>query len=300
MHVEDSYLALSDKEAENFISLIHTHSGIKLDQSKKALISSRLLKRLRILGIDSLKNYFDYLQTPEGQNQELGEMIDEITTNKTSFFREKHHFDYLEQTYLPEILGRHSFPWQLELTIWSAGCSTGEEPFTIAMVMTEFIEKAKGGNFSIVGTDISTQALLKAWQAVYDSQLIGPIPLAYQEKYLMRGKGKQQGNYRVIPELREHITFQYLNFIEPYWDIPQHIDIIFCRNVMIYFDRPTRQKIIRKFYEHLVPAGLLFIGHSETLNDLDHSFVPVMPTVYRRLAVDRRSIGREQRGSQDD
>lgn len=289
MHVEDSYLALSDKEAENFIALIHSHSGIKLDQSKKALISSRLLRRLRTLGIDSLKHYFDYLQTPEGQAQELSEMIDEITTNKTSFFREKHHFDYLEQTYLQEIQGRHSFPWQLELTIWSAGCATGEEPYSLAMLLSEFIEKSKGGNFSILGTDISTQALLKAWQAVYDSHVIEPIPPAYQEKYLMQGKGKQLGNYRIIPELRERVTFKHLNFIEAYWDVPQHIDIIFCRNVMIYFDRPTRQRIIRKFYDLLVPDGLLFIGHSETLNDLDHSFAPVMPTVYRRLAVDRRT-----------
>ncbi len=295
----DTYLALSDREAENFIALIHSHSGIKLDQDKKSLISSRLLKRLRALGIESFKHYFDYLQTAEGKNHELSEMIDEITTNKTSFFRENHHFDYMTKTYLPTLLERHRFPWKIEINVWSAGCATGEEPYTLAMVLADFVEAARGGTFAILGTDISTQALLRARQAVYERHLIDTVPPAYREKYLMCGKGKQAGNYRVVPELRDRVTFQYMNFVEPYWDIPQHPDIIFCRNVMIYFDKPTRQQMIRKFHERLGPDGLLFIGHSETLNDLNHSFVPVMPTVYRRIAEERRTSGGNRRRSGD-
>jgi len=292
----DNYLALSDSEAANFIALIHSHSGIKLDQDKKALITSRLMKRLRALGIESLRHYFEYLHTPEGQRHELGQMIDEITTNKTSFFREEHHFDYIKETYLPELLERQHFAWKIELNIWSAASSTGEEAYTLAMVLAEFFEKAGGGNFTILGTDISTTALLKARQAVYESHLTDPIPPLYRDKYLMRGKGHQTGNYRVVPELRERVTFQYMNFIDAYWEVPQRMDIIFCRNAMIYFDRPTRQQMIRKFYERLAPDGLLFIGHSETLNDLDHRFVLVKPTIYRRLAEERRGANRRRAG----
>jgi chemotaxis protein methyltransferase CheR len=295
----DAYLDLSEREALNFIALIHAHSGIKLDLDKKALITSRLLKRLRALGLESLRHYFDYLQTAEGQRDELGPMIDEITTNKTSFFRERHHFDYLEQSYLPDLLRRLRFAWKIDLNIWSAGCSTGEEAYSMAMVLAEFCEKAGGGKFAIVGTDISTRALLRARQAVYPEALLEPVPAVYRDKYMMRGKGKQAGNYRVVPELRDAATFEYMNFVDDHWDVPDKLDIIFCRNVMIYFDRPTRQRIVRRFYDHLTVDGLLFIGHSETLSDIDHRFAQVMPTVYQRTAMERRNPQRYGRRAGD-
>ena len=268
--------ALTDGETRTLIDLIYRNSGIVLTPEKKSLISSRLHKRLKILGFYSFREYLDYLQYGQDGGAELVAMIDEITTNKTSFFRERHHFDYLTSTILPSIA---TSDWTA-LNIWSAGCSTGEEPYTLAMVLAEYFGTTR--NFTIHATDLSTQALHAARQAVYDNELGAPIPLGFRQKYTLTGYGSQAGRFRIVPELRERVTFSQVNLIKRNWEVADDLDIIFCRNVMIYFDKPTRRDIVSGFTRKLKSDGHLFIGHSETLGDIDHRFSQVKPTIYTR------------------
>jgi len=268
--------ALTDGETRKLIDLIYQHSGIVLTPDKKSLISSRLHKRLKALEFCSFRDYLDYLQNGRDSDAELVAMVDEITTNKTSFFREHHHFDYLRSTILPQIA---TSEWAV-LNIWSAGCSTGEEPYTLAMVLAEYFGTTR--NFTIHATDLSTQALQTARQAVYDNELGAPIPLGLRQKYTLTGRGSQAGRFRIVPELRERVSFSQVNLIERNWDVAGDLNIIFCRNVMIYFDKPTRRGIVNGFTRKLKVGGHLFIGHSETLGDIDHQFAQVKPTVYTR------------------
>jgi chemotaxis protein methyltransferase CheR len=261
-------------ETHDFIELIYKHSGIVLTPEKKSLISSRLHKRLKMLGLGSFGEYLDYLRGSGEADGEIVAMVDEITTNKTAFFREPHHFNYLTSTVLPALV---TSEWSV-LNVWSAGCSTGEEPYTLAMVLAEFFGTTR--SFHIFATDLSTQALQVARCAVYPDELGTPIPYALRQKYTMSGRGSQSGRFRIVPELRDRVTFRQLNLIDRYWELPEEINIIFCRNVMIYFDKKTRGGIISRFQRHLRGDGHLFIGHSETLGDIEHGLVQVRPTIY--------------------
>ena len=268
--------AITDSDARHFIDLIYSHSGIVLTLDKKSLITSRLHKRLKLLGLQAFNEYLKYLQSSPDRDDEIIAMIDEITTNKTSFFREKHHFDFLTSKALPELV---TSEWST-LNAWSAGCSTGEEPYTLAMVLAEYFGAPR--NFHIVSSDLSTQALRTARQAVYPNDLGAPIPFPLRQKYTLTGHGSQHGRFRIVPELRDCVTFKQVNLIDHEWDVPGGMDIIFCRNVMIYFDKKTRGRIISMFMKKLKVGGYLFIGHSETLGDIEHNLVQVRPTVYIR------------------
>ena len=265
---------ITDEDTRAFIALIYQKSGIVLAPDKKSLISSRLHKRLMALGLHSFREYLDYLFTSPDRDSEIITMIGEITTNKTAFFREKHHFDYLVSHVLPQLenAGRTI------LNIWCAGCSTGEEPYSLAMVLTEQLGSPR--RFNILAVDLSTRALHAARLGVYADSLGAPIPAALKQKYTLTGSGAQSGRFRIVPELRERVRFGHFNLIDHRWDIAAEMDIIFCRNVMIYFDKKTRQTIVSRFGQKLRGTGHLFIGHSETLSDLDNSFVQVRPTVY--------------------
>jgi chemotaxis protein methyltransferase CheR len=271
-----SGLSLRDSDARDLIALIYERSGIVLTSDKKSLISSRLHKRLRILGLSSFRKYLIYLQSSPERDAELVTMIDEITTNKTEFFREHQHSDSLTSTILPDIARSD---WSI-LNFWSAGCSTGEEPYTLAMVLAEFFGMTR--NFNIFATDLSTQALRTARRAVYPNVLGATIPLGLRQKYTLTGYGSQAGRFRIVPELRDRVTFDQVNLIAPVWQIPGAMDIVFCRNVMIYFDQKTRGGIVARFHRHLKADGYLFIGHSETLGGIDRGlgFVQVRPTIY--------------------
>jgi chemotaxis protein methyltransferase CheR len=199
-------------------------------------------------------------------------MIDQVTTNKTDFFREPAHFDYLTRKALPEITRT-----QRTVTVWSAGCSSGEEPYTLAMVLKEY-----GCDFIILATDISTKVLDKAKLAVYDDERVGPIPDPLKRKYLLRSKNPAKKLYRVIPALRDCVRFRRLNFMEGDFGFREPMDVIFCRNVIIYFDKPTQERLLNKFCNYLSPQGYIFMGHSETLLGMDVPLVPAAPTVYRR------------------
>ena len=199
-------------------------------------------------------------------------MINQVTTNKTDFFREPAHFDYLIGKTLPELTRSRK-----TVTIWSAGCSSGEEPYTLAMVVKEF-----GCGFLILATDISTKVLDKAKLAVYDDEQVSPIPDPFKKKYLLKSKDPKKNLYRVTPELRERVRFRRLNFMDGDFGFREPIDIIFCRNVIIYFDKPTQERLLNRFCEQLAQDGYVFMGHSEALLGMDVPLMAVAPTIYRR------------------
>jgi chemotaxis protein methyltransferase CheR len=231
-----------------------------------------------------MTEYCNFLFSPAGIESELIHMIDVVTTNKTDFFREPAHFDYLVQKALPELAAAKGPGMRHKLMIWSAGCSTGEEPYTLAMILSEFAEKYLEFrfDFNILATDISTRVLEAAKRAVYDHEKVAPVPLEIKRKYLLRGKGNNKNLVKVIPELRALVKFRRLNFLEGDFGMREPIDIIFCRNVIIYFDRATQEKLMYRFCEHLSPGGYIFIGHSETLHGLNIQLIQVAPTVYRK------------------
>jgi chemotaxis protein methyltransferase CheR len=267
---------LKDSEARDLIALIYEHSGIVLTIDKKNLISSRLNKRLRKLDLRSFRRYLDYLKYSPERDVEMVSMIDEITTNKTEFFREHQHFDFLISDVLPSLV---TSEWST-LSFWCAGCSTGEEPYSLAMVLAEYFGTAR--NFTIFATDLSTQALWTARRAVYSNDQGVSIPFGLRQKYTLTGHGSQTGKFRIAPELRGRVTFDQVNLIAPDWKIPGTMNIVFCRNTMIYFDQRTRGEIVAKFRRHLKADGYLFIGHSESLGGLERKlgFAQVKPTVY--------------------
>ncbi|MDD5153811.1 MAG: protein-glutamate O-methyltransferase [Desulfovibrionales bacterium] len=274
---------MSDQEFALFSDLVYRHAGITLPPSKRNMLVSRLLKRLRALGLHSFLDYYNYITSPGGHQAEFPHTIDMISTNKTEFFREAGHFKFLREVVLPELAARGRRVGEGKITSWSAGCSSGEEPYTLAMVMTEHLKGYGGGEFSILATDISHRMLDKGRRAVYSEVDIQNVPSDYLRKYFMRGTKGQEGYYRVAPELRNRVGFQHYNFMDD--SVPFHgpMDFIFCRNVMIYFDQGTRTRLIKKFYKHLVDGGYLFIGHSETLHGMETDFKLASPTVYRKI-----------------
>ncbi|NOZ68638.1 MAG: protein-glutamate O-methyltransferase [Deferribacteres bacterium] len=274
---------LSDKDFRRLSEFIQNECGIRMPDSKKILLESRLQKRLRHLGLSSFSAYCDYLFSPAGLENEVVHMIDVVTTNKTDFYREPRHFEYLVRKALPELMTKSGAGINRNLMVWSAGCSTGEEPYTLAMVLSEFAKKSPGLNFRylILATDISTRALEKAKRGIYEEERVTPVPLEMKKKYLLRGKNKNRGLVRIVPELRALVKFRRLNFLEDF-KMREYMDIIFCRNVIIYFERHTQEMLLNKFCRRLCTGGYLFIGHSETLSGLDLPLVQIEPTVYRK------------------
>jgi chemotaxis protein methyltransferase CheR len=277
-----SGVRLSEREFRRLGEFIHASYGIKMPPVKKTMLQARLQKRLRMLGIGTFKAYIEYLFSPEGMREELPEMVNAVTTNKTDFFREPAHFDYLVNTALPELMSSTGAGIRRPLGIWSAGCSTGEEPYTLAMVLNNYAERNEGFRFSILGTDISLKVLEKAALGIYDENKVQPVPLEMKKKYLLRSKDKQKKHVRIVPELRSQVHFRSLNFMEGDFGMREKMDIIFCRNVIIYFDRTTQEGLLNRLASHLLPNGYLFMGHSETLSGLRVPLSLAAPTVYRR------------------
>ena len=272
---------LTQRDFDRLSAYIYQELGITLSESKKTMMTGRLTKRLRALKLASITDYCDFLFTAEGQALERVHLFDVITTNKTDFFREASHFDYLTKNILPS--------WQKGLSqrrsfkIWSAGCSSGEEPYTMAMVLADYADKQSAGSFDyeIIATDISTKVLDHAKQAVYHSDRIQPVPAEMRSRYLLRSKDRNNPLVRIAPALRKKIRFGRLNFMEENFSLPHPMDVIFCRNVIIYFDKETQERLVCKFCRKLQPGGFLFLGHSESLHGFDVPLTQVAPTVYR-------------------
>lgn len=272
---------LTTADFNKLSSFIFKHYGIKLPPSKKTMLEGRLQKRLKLLSMSSFKDYCDYVFSTEGQKLELIHMIDVITTNKTDFFREAVHFDFLINTILPGFIKEHSFSTPFK--IWSAGCSTGEEPYTLAMVLSEFAEKNCQFSFNTFATDLSSRVLNTASTAVYAEEKAATIPVQLKRKYLLKSKDVKNKTVRIVPELRAKINFDRLNFIDSDFSQVEIFHAIFCRNVLIYFDRSTQEKVIKKLCSKLEPAGFLFLGHSESIVNMDLPLVQIQPTIFQKI-----------------
>ncbi len=259
-------------------NFIQREYGIKLSPMKKTMLEGRLQKRLRALHLNSYAAYCDYLFSPGGKH-EVVPMMDLVTTNKTDFFREPAHFALLQSRLLPELTqGSDGRPFK----VWSAGCSSGEEPYTLAMVLSEYALSHPFPNFQVYATDISTEVLGIAARAVYPEARAADIPLPLRQKYLLKSKDRTQSTVRIAPALRAKVQFEMLNFMQEHYEVPGNFDVIFCRNVLIYFDKPTQEQVINKLCKHLRKKGLLFLGHSESITNMDVPLDQIRPTVFKK------------------
>jgi chemotaxis protein methyltransferase CheR len=275
-------LRISDKDFSRFSQLIYDVCGIKMPPHKQSMLEARLRKRLRFLGLSSYEDYRKYLFSQDGMVDELTSMIDVVTTNKTDFFREPRHFDFLIGTVLPSLIPLNGAGIDRPLRLWSAGCSTGEEPYTLAMFLEEFLWQNKRLTYQIIGTDISTQVLEKAVIGIYHRDKIEPVPENLRKKYLLKSRDKSDPKVRIIPEIRAKIKFHRLNFMDEKFNIADRQDVIFCRNVIIYFDRQTQERFLNRLCDCLQPGGYLFMGHSETLSGMPLPLKQLAPAVYLR------------------
>jgi chemotaxis protein methyltransferase CheR len=269
---------LSKHDFDRLSRFIMDTCGIKMPELKKTMLESRLHKRLIALNLVSFKAYVDHVINGNKEG-ELVHMIDAVTTNKTDFFRESVHFDFLSNELLPMYEGKRN----RQVRIWSAACSSGEEPYTMAMVLQEFYENNFAIDYSILATDISTKILQKAIEAIYTEERTIGIPLAIKRKYFLRSKDPVKKTLRIVPELRRKVSFQRLNFMDTTYDVNQFFDIIFCRNALIYFDKPTQEKVVNRLCQKLHPGGYLFLGHSESINDLNVPLKQIRPTIYVKI-----------------
>ncbi|MBP7735239.1 MAG: protein-glutamate O-methyltransferase [Spirochaetes bacterium] len=271
-----NFIEFDDDVFIKFKELIYQEAGIKLTDLKKALIQARLSKRLRFLGLSSYRDYYNYLI--DNYNEEKIEFINAITTNKTEFFREFKHFDYMRDNCFPDFIERG----KKTIKIWSAGCSTGEEPYSIAITVKEFFGSAKTPEIKILATDIDTNVLEKAYAGMYTLEQVKDIDVSVLKKYFMRGTGGNEGLFKVKDEIRKMVTIRRLNLLEDAYPMKGKMDIIFCRNVIIYFDRPTQKVLFERFGRYLDDDGYLFIGHSENLTSITNRFTLLGHTIYRK------------------
>ncbi len=274
-------MQIESADFKRLSAYIYDHLGIRLTESKQTMLLGRLSKRMRALHITSVNDYCDYIFSCEGEQLEQVHLFDAITTNKTDFYRESSHFDYLTNEIIP--IWQKTQELRRPLRIWSAGCSSGEEPYTMAMVLSAFAEKNSISHFDyeIIATDISTRVLDQAKKAIYHSDRVKPVPADIRKKYLLRNKDQTNPLVRIVPQLRSKVRFGRLNFMDPTFALPYKMDVIFCRNVIIYFDKQTQEQLMVKFCQHLQPNGNLFLGHSESLSGYQVPLRQIAPTVYR-------------------
>lgn len=278
-HASPRPLSLSQASYKRFAEYITRELGIKMPEAKAPMLQSRLQRRMRALGVDTLDEYQRRLFDSAEGDAEIAHFIDAVTTNKTDFFREPQHFRYLTDHVLPARAPRGGGSWRFKL--WCAGCSSGEEPYTQAMVLSEYAREREGFDFSILATDISTRVLAAAQKAVYEESKIEPVPEALRKRYLLRSREQGKQLVRIVPALRAKARFQRLNFMDTDYGVRETFDAIFFRNVMIYFDKPTQEAVINKLCRNLAPGGYLFAGHSESLAGLDIPLKMVASAVYR-------------------
>lgn len=264
---------LSPAEFTRVSRLAYEQTRIVLQPGKEGLVIARLSKRLRALGLTSFSAYLDHVES-EPDGRELSQLVDVITTNKTHFFRERPHFDFLARVLVPEHLERRT-----PLRVWSAGCSSGEEPYTIAMVLHDTERGAAARDARILGTDISSRVLSRAAAAEYAAEAVGDVPKDVLTRHFVSSSARHPASYRVRDEVRALVRFARLNLMGE-WPMRQAFHAIFCRNVMIYFDRDTQEQLVRRFGALLAPGGYLFVGHSESLSAIDHGLRYVAPAVY--------------------
>jgi chemotaxis protein methyltransferase CheR len=268
---------LTDRDFRNFSDLIYEKCGINLHQGKRELLKARLSKVLRQSSFGSVREYYDYLMK-DTKGDAFIPLLDVISTNLTAFFREPRHFDFLTDTVVPELFDSSSA--SREIRVWCAGCSSGEEAYSITMTLLEVLPENRHKDIRLLATDISTRMLNAADRGVYDASRVEKIPYPLRRQYFQKGINRWAGFYKVKPLVRERVQYQRLNFIEPF-SFPKPFHVVFCRNVMIYFDKETQEDLVNRFHRVLARPGYLFIGHSESLTGIRHPFRYVCPSVYR-------------------
>ncbi|MBI2418860.1 MAG: protein-glutamate O-methyltransferase CheR [Ignavibacteriales bacterium] len=271
---------LSAREFVKLSNLIEKYCGIVLSETKKIHVENKIGKRIKQIGLSSFDAYLQFIDTPAGYKQEIFILMDIVTTNKTDFFREPAHFDFIRNTAINQI---QLLRPQQQIKIWSAGCSSGEEPYTLAMVMTEILPESWIDGYAIFATDISGGILREAQLGIYELEKIAEVPLSIKQKYFLKSRITQKPIVRVVPDIRQKVKFAYLNLMNEEYELPEKMDIIFCRNVIIYFDKAVQQDVVRKLAGQLAPGGYLFLGHSETILGMDVPLERVASTIYRRI-----------------
>jgi len=267
---------LQDDDFKRIATAVYDHCGINLHEGKRELVQARIIKRLHATNKLSVREYLDYA-FHDKTGEEFSHFIDSISTNLTSFFRENSHLTYLAEQLLPKIEARATDAGQRKLRAWSAGCSTGEEPYSIMITLLENLKDVNSWDLKLLATDISTRVLKSSKAGIYDAARLATVPAIFRSKYFDLEKAGE--TCQVKPVLKKHIFFAYLNLMEN-WPFQGPFNFIFCRNVMIYFDKPTQERLVNRFYEVLAPGGVLFTGHSESLTGVKHSFKYIQPTIY--------------------
>ncbi|MCR5606086.1 MAG: protein-glutamate O-methyltransferase CheR [Treponema sp.] len=279
--LQNNTLVLTEAQFNKIANFIEENVGIKMPHSKKLMMQARLSSRLKAKGFSSFDEYINYVFANHSAAQdEMVMMIDALTTNLTHFFRESPHFDYMTSTVLPNLL-------EMGITrpeLWSAGCSSGEEPYTLSMVMQEYMRahKASFADYHILATDISTRVLEKAMNAVYPMDSVSKMSFDMKKRYFLKSRNPETPLVRIKEAVRNKVSFQRLNFMDEKYSVNSKKHIIFCRNVLIYFDKPTQEAVVSRLVEQLVPDGYLFLGHSETIFGMNLPLRTVAPTVFRK------------------
>ena len=268
----------TDRDFEYLRTLVGEHAGISLGEQKRQLVYGRLTRRLRQLQIADFAGYCHYVQ--QNTASEIGEIINAITTNLTSFFRENHHFEHLKGEALPDLMARNAAKRRLRL--WSAGCSTGEEPYSIAMTLMESLPEIASWDAKLLATDIDSQVLARAASGVYADDRVRDLPPERMRRWFSKGQGNNAGKVKVSDKLQKLIAFRQLNLMQS-WPMHGPMDVIFCRNVVIYFDKETQKKLFDRYADMLAPEGYLYVGHSETLHRICDRFRLIGRTIYQKI-----------------
>jgi chemotaxis protein methyltransferase CheR len=270
---------LSERHFRLLSELIEGHIGIRVPETKRFMLDGRLQKRVRALECFDINDYVEHLLDEENFDHELIHLIDCVTTNKTDFFREPSHFAFMRNVAVPEIIRKTRGRY---LKIWSAASSSGMEAYTIAMVLDDMQRAGHCFQYRILGTDISSGVLRLAEQAIYTREMIAPVPREMVQRYFMSSKDRSRGEVRVVPELRRNTAFMRMNLMDPVYPVDRDVDIIFCRNVLIYFDKPTQSKVVEQLCGHLRPGGYLIVGHSESMvQNASIKLKQIQPTIFK-------------------
>ncbi len=272
---------LQEADFKRLSSFIYKNYGINLYPAKRILLQSRLQKRLRALGFETYKEYCDYVLDSKTGPDEFQEMVECITTNKTEFFRENNAFNYIEKFIVPDFIKQAGE--SIRFRVWSAGASTGKEAYSTAMILNDFVDNHPGFSYHVSASDISMEVLKIARMAIYPMDELNEVPHQFRRKYLLKSKDKKNQKFRVAPLIREKVKFFWLNLLSEDYRLAEKFDVILCRNTMIYFDKPTQEKIVHRFMNLLNTNGHLILGQSESLINFDFGIQQVAPSIYMKL-----------------
>jgi chemotaxis protein methyltransferase CheR len=274
--------SLSDSNYKEICETVYEYSRINLGEGKKDLVTARLNKRLRLLGLENYTDYCNYLKSSNGE-EELIQLIDAISTNHTFFFREYKHFEFLKEVALPQLMDKINKSSEKSFKIWSAASSSGEEPYSLAIFLNEYFEKFPDLQWHVDATDISTKVLGLAQRAIYSEDRVKEVPMDLMKKYFQKGINRFEGHFRLKNFIIDKVKFQRINLLQPNYPFSEQFHVILCRNVMIYFDKETQEALVQKLTAQLAPGGYLLIGHSESLTNIKHNLKALQPAVYQKV-----------------